>query len=236
MTTLPSYTIRESARARHVNLKISMDGGLEVVIPRGFNPKHIPPILQKKQAWIRRASKRLEERRKLLEAGPVLPELVSLSAIGEIWQVEYRSTPSTRVTVTEKAGQRLVLSGAVDRVDLCQSALRKWTTRKAKQHLPPWLRKISEKEKLPFDKVTIRGQKTRWGSCSTRKTISLNYKLLFLTPALVRYVLIHELCHTKHLDHSKRFWALVGEKEPNYKQLKIDLRAAWCHLPGWVQD
>jgi predicted metal-dependent hydrolase len=236
MTTLPPYTIRESTKARHVNLKISMDGGLEIVIPRGFNRKDIPTILKKKQAWIKRATKRLAERRKLLEAEPALPEQISLTAIGETWPVEYRTTPSTRVTVTEKAGQRLVLSGAVDQVDLCQTALRKWTARKAKQHLAPWLRKISEEEKLPFDKVTIRGQKTRWGSCSARKTISLNYKLLFLTPALVRYVLIHELGHTKHLNHSKRFWALVGQKEPNYKQLKTDLRAAWRYLPGWVQD
>jgi predicted metal-dependent hydrolase len=234
MTTLLPYTIRESARARHVNLKISIDGGLEVVIPRGFNRKRVPAILQKKQAWIKRATKRLAERRKLLEAEPALPEQISLGAIGETWQVEYRSTASTRVTVTEKAGQRLVLNGAVDKVDLCQAALRQWTARKARQHLVLWLRKISEEEKLPFDKVTIRGQKTRWGSCSARKTISLNYKLLFLTPALVRYVLIHELCHTKYLNHSKKFWALVGEKEPDYKQLKADLRAAWRCLPGWI--
>lgn len=236
MTNLPPYTIRESARARHVNLKISMDGDLEIVVPRGFNRKHIPTILQEKQAWIKRATKRLAERRKLLEVEPALPKQISLSAIGETWPVEYRSTASTRVTVTEKTGQRLVLSGAVDNVDLCQAALRKWTARKAKQHLPPWLRKVSEEEKLPFDKVTIRGQKTRWGSCSARKTISLNYKLLFLSPALVRYVLIHELCHTKHLNHSKKFWALVGEKEPNYKQLKAELRVAWRYVPGWVQD
>jgi predicted metal-dependent hydrolase len=236
MTNLPPYTIRESARARHVNLKISMDGDLEIVVPRGFNRKHIPSILQQKQAWIKRATKRLAERRKLLEAEPALPEQISLSGIGETWQVEYRSTTSTRIRVTEKAGQRLVLNGAVDKVDLCQAALRQWTARKAKQHLPPWLRKVSEEEKLPFDKVTIRGQKTRWGSCSARKTISLNYKLLFLSPALVRYVLIHELCHTKHLNHSKKFWALVGEKEPNYKQLKAELRVAWRYVPGWVQD
>ena len=63
MTSLPAYTVRESTRARHVNLKISMDGELEVVIPRGFNRKHIPDILQKKQAWIKRATKRATERR-----------------------------------------------------------------------------------------------------------------------------------------------------------------------------
>lgn len=234
MTSLPPYTVRESTRAQHVNLKMSMDGDLEVVIPRGFNRKHIPGILQKKQAWIKRASKRATERRAHRAAQPALPTEVSLLAVGEIWAVEYQPTASNRITVTEKPDQRIVLSGAVDNVDLCQAALRKWTTRKGKQYLAPWVRAISVEEKLPFDKVTIRGQKTRWGSCSSRETISLNYKLLFLPPEFVHYVLIHELCHTKELNHSARFWALVAEKEPNYKQIKKELRAAWRYLPGWV--
>ena len=234
MTSLPPYTVRESTRARHVNLKISPDGELEVVIPRGFSRKRIPGILQKKQAWIKRVSKRFTERREHQAAQPALPTAISLLAVGETWAVEYHSTASTRITVTEKPDYRLVVSGAVANIDLCQAALRKWAARKGKQILEPWLRAISIDENLPFDKLTIRGQKTRWGSCSSRETISLNYKLLFLPPEFVRYVLIHELCHTKELNHSAKFWALVAQKEPNYKQIKKELRAAWRYLPGWV--
>ena len=234
MTSLPPYTVRESTRARHVNLKISSDGALEVVIPRGFNRKRIPGILQKKQAWIKRAGKRLTERRQHQAAQPVRPTEISLLAVGETWTVDYQSTAATRITVTEKPDHRLVLSGAVADVDLCQVALRKWAACKGKQVLEPWLRALSVAENLPFDKLTIRGQKTRWGSCSSRETISLNYKLLFLPPEFVRYVLIHELCHTKELNHSAKFWTLVAQKEPNYKQIKKELRAAWRYLPGWV--
>lgn len=212
-----------------------MDGELEVVIPRGFNRKHIPDILQRKQAWIKRAAKRATERREHRAAQPALPAELSFLAVGETWAVEYQPTASKGITATEKPGQRIVLSGAVDNIELCQTALRKWTARKAQQYLEPWLRAISAEEKLPFDKMTIRGQKTRWGSCSSRETISLNYKLLFLPPEFVRYVLIHELCHTKELNHSARFWALVAAREPDYKQIKKELRAAWRYLPGWVQ-
>jgi len=234
MTSLPPYTVRESTRARHVNLKISPDGELEVVIPRGFNRKHIPGILQKKQGWIKRAGKRAAERRAHRAAQPVLPTEISFLAIGETWAVEYQSTASKRITVTEKSGQRIVLSGAVTDVDLCQAALCKWAARKGQQVLEPWLRAVSVEENLPFDNVTIRGQKTRWGSCSSRETISLNYKLLFLPPEFVRYVLVHELCHTKELNHSAKFWRLVAQKEPDYKQIRKELRAAWRYLPGWV--
>jgi predicted metal-dependent hydrolase len=214
-----------------------MEGDLEVVVPKGFNRKLIPDILQKKHRWIKRTTKRLKERRQFLATQPLLPEQIFLCAIGQLWQVEYRPTLSTRITTTEKIEQRLILlSGPVDNVDLCKTALRRWVARQAKHHLVSWLREISKQEKLPFDKVAIRGQKTRWGSCSSRRTVSLNYKLLLLPPALARYVLIHELCHTKHLNHSPKFWVLVEKKEPNYKQAKAKLRLAWRYLPGWLQD
>jgi predicted metal-dependent hydrolase len=213
-----------------------MEGGLEVVIPMGFDRQNIPDILQRKRAWIKRATKRIAERRQLIDAEPALPVQISLLAIGETWSVEPRPTASKRVTAIEKTDCQLILSGAVDDVDLCQTALRKWTACQAKQHLAPWLQQISETEKLPFEKVTIRGQKTRWGSCSARKSISLNYKLLFLPPDLVRYVLVHELCHTKHLNHSAKFWALLDQKYPDYRQARVELRASWRYLPGWLQD
>ncbi len=234
MTPLPDYTIRESARAKHVNLKITMDGSLEVVIPRGFNRQHIPDILRKKQTWIERAGQRVAERRRHQAAQPARPTEIALRAIGETWVVEYRPTAAGRVTITEKSNHRLVLSGAVDDLECCREALRKWTARKARQHLEPWLQTISRREKLPYEKVMFRGQKTRWGSCSSRQTISLNYKLLFLPPELVESVLIHELCHTKHLNHSGKFWALVAKKDPHYQQARKELRAAWRYLPGWV--
>jgi predicted metal-dependent hydrolase len=86
-----------------------------------------------------------------------------------------------------------------------------------------------------FATASIRGQKTRWGSCSSRQTISVNCKLLFLPSELVRYVLIHELCHTVHLNHSAAFWALVAQKEPDYQQLDAGLRDARYHVPLWLE-
>ncbi len=213
-----------------------MAGGLEVVIPRGYDRRLIPDILHRKQAWIKKARQQVQERRAWLESQPLLPAQISLPATGKVWQVEYRSTSTSRLTVTEKNGQTLILSGDIENIELCQAALRRWLARQAREQLAPWLERIGQAERLAFKKVIIRGQKTRWGSCSSRGTISLNYKLLFLPPALVRYVLIHELCHTRHLNHSKKFWALVKKKEPAYKQAEADLRTAWRYVPRWVQD
>jgi hypothetical protein len=69
-------------------------------------------------------------------------------------------------------------------------------------------------------------QKTRWASCSRHRTVSLNMKLLFLPPELVRYVFVHELCHTVHMNHSREFWRFLAVKEPRYKELDKQLRTA----------
>jgi hypothetical protein len=231
---LPEHTIRESHRARHVNLRISLEHGLEVIIPTGFDRRLIPDILQRKQRWIARTKERLAERQAHLTAQASLPETVTLQAIGESWRVEYRMTTSTGLSYSEKPGRLLLLQGQAQDETLCKLALQKWLAGKAYQHLVPWLEQISQAEKLPFKQAIVRGQKSRWGSYSSRGTVSLNYKLLFLPPPLVRYVLVHELCHGRHLNHSKKFWALVSKKEPGYKQAQVELRAAWRYVPGWL--
>ena len=102
---------------------------------------------------------------------------------------------------------------------------------KAKIFLAQWLHETSATTELSFTKVSIRDQKTRWGSCTPKKHINLNYKLIFLPAALAQHVLIHELCHTIHLNHSRRFWALVARHDPDYKMLDKALRKADQYIP-----
>lgn len=68
-----------------------------------------------------------------------------------------------------------------------------------------------------YTSVTIRDQKTRWGSCSSRGTLSFNYRLIFAPPQVLDYVVVHELCHLTHMNHSKEFWNMVGSVMPDYK-------------------
>jgi predicted metal-dependent hydrolase len=87
---------------------------------------------------------------------------------------------------------------------------------------------------MPLRGLLVKNQRTRWASCSAKKNLSLNTKLLFLSPDLVRYVLIHELCHTVYMDHSKEFWRFVASHEPGYKALDQALREAWKTVPDWM--
>ena len=82
--------------------------------------------------------------------------------------------------------------------------------------------------------VQIRLQRTRWGSCSSAGTVSLNAGLLFLDAAVVRYLLVHELCHLISMSHSRRFWRAVERHEPDYRALDRRLADAWMAVPAWV--
>lgn len=87
------------------------------------------------------------------------------------------------------------------------------------------LAELNKYYNFSYKKVSIRSQKTRWGSCSKSGTLSFNYRLLFIDPAIRDYVLVHELCHTRQMNHSARFWALVSMLIPEYRRLRTALRA-----------
>ncbi|MFA4942403.1 MAG: M48 family metallopeptidase [Patescibacteria group bacterium] len=81
-----------------------------------------------------------------------------------------------------------------------------------------------------FSKITIRNQKTRWGSCSSRGNLNFNYKLVFLPERMINYIIVHELCHLRELNHSPRFWSLVAQNIPNYKIIQKDLQKKGIEL------
>lgn len=232
-----TYTIRESPKAKHVSLKMTVTGDLEVIVPIGFDRDRVPAIIQKKHRWIERVRRRMETQQQAVgqPAQAELPDAIDLQAIQQHWKVEYSRARWVGIKLSERANQTLVLSGDLSDPAVCNTVLQRWIIHKAKLHLPPWLRSVSKETALPFETVTVRQQKTLWGSCSARKTISLNCKLLFLPAPMVRYVLIHELCHTQHLNHSAAFWSLVGSYEPDYKELDAGLQDARYCVPLWME-
>jgi len=237
-----NYTIRESTKAQNVSLRISIETGLEVVIPKGYDRRQIPMILQKKQAWLQKATQKIEtkaqEKQRFLQSHPpnVLPEHIYLTAIDQDWQLVYPllgSPTANKPNWQEKPHNQLIINS--NSPEICRMVLRKWLIFQAQAKLIPLLHDVSKSIDLPFRKATIRNQKTLWASCSNHKDISLNCKLLFLSRDLVDYVLIHELCHTIYMNHSSNFWHLVATKSPNFKQLDHQVNDVWKILPAWIR-
>jgi hypothetical protein len=175
-----------------------------------------------------------EVRQFLSEIVPARPQAFDLPALGESWRVEYLETRAKTVGARTHQPGRIIVSGAVQDTMACQAALRRWLARHAKENLGPWLQRVSEETGIRFSEVAIKSQRTRWGSCSADKRISLNCKLLFLPRDLVRYVLVHELCHTLEHNHSPRFWSLVRAWVPGLEEMHGRMQEAWKMVPTWA--
>ena len=99
-----------------------------------------------------------------------------------------------------------------------RSALEKRYREAAKEYLPKRAAYYAYLLGVSYDRIRIAGQKTRWGSCSSNKTLSFNWKLMLAPPKVLDYVVVHEVCHLREMNHSPRFWALVESLMPDYKQ------------------
>ena len=240
------YKVRVSDRAKHVRLLISIEDGLEIIVPPNYDPRKIPDIVAQKQAWILRNQRKLNERQAFLQSQNPhdLPSHIHLRSLQESWQINYQSAVGF-ITIQETKGSPhldsnnlaqhlLTLSGDISDITACRNLLKLWLKQKAEHHLTKWLWQVSLRLNLPYRTTVIRGQKTLWGSCSRDRNISLNYKLLFLEPDVVEYVLIHELCHTIHMNHSSKFWQLVQQHQANYQALDKSLNQAWRIIPAWL--
>jgi predicted metal-dependent hydrolase len=215
------YILRTSEKAKRVRFQVSAEKGLEIVVPKRFSTSRVPSLLEKNSQWIERAFQKAKAFQGLIGvmADWQMPEEITSLALDLTWRV---------LTCRDD------MHGATNDADAYQTALKGWLTHKAEEHLIPWLKRVSDEIGLSYSAVSIRQQQTRWGSCSSRRLISLNARLLFLPPELVTYVLVHELCHTKHLNHSPRFWRLVESYLPDYRQLDRQLRNRNRWMPGWL--
>ena len=165
-----------------------------------------------------------------------LPGEIFLPALEERWKVIYRKTGSRSVQARCNSNGLLTVTGDIDDSRRVVKGLRRWLIRKARDHLVSWLDELSVSSGLSYGTVAVRGQRTRWASCSSKGNINLNYRLFFLSPEVVRYILNHELCHTVHPDHSRRFWSKVASLEPDYKTLSVIAKRGMEDVPDWAKD
>jgi predicted metal-dependent hydrolase len=231
---LPEYRVRVSARARRIRLTVTPREGLVVVVPQRWrgDPSR---LVAEKADWARAALASVADRRAQYSAGPegLLPDLIELRAFGETWPVEYRSTASASVRA-RREGSLLVVSGTVDDAEQCLAALTRWLDRTARERLLPLLAETAEAVGLAYTGARVRRQKTRWGSCSSRRTISLNRNLVFLPEHLVRSLMLHELAHTLVMNHSERYWTALRDLDPEARGHREQMRKAHSLVPVWA--
>lgn len=229
---MPGFSVRKSARAKRLTIKVFPGGRVEVVVPRRTRAGDVEAFVRDNAEWIRDA--RASFAGDQPDEPFALPEIIRLPAVGRKLAVQYRPVPGAVSVRCSVSPNRIVLRGRVESEKLCVEALRRCLASVAREELEPRLRSLSLLMNTPYKRCQIRAQRTCWGSRSSSGTVSLNLCLLFLEAPVIRYLMIHELCHGRHMNHSRRFWSLVAEFEPDYERLDKRLTEGWRRVPGWL--
>jgi len=163
----------------------------------------------------------------------ILPARIYLTALAELWRITYHQA-DRKLVLVELPRQSLVIMGAPLTERAVVDLLKKWIKLKAQVFLKAYFQKLNKKVNSPYKKLNIIASNIEWGYCSPKGVISLNYKLIFLPRTLVRHLIIHELCHVRYLNHSRRFWHEVKKYDKSWKKNDTLLYEGNRYIPNWI--
>jgi predicted metal-dependent hydrolase len=206
-----AYAVRRSTRARRVRVVVDPLRGVEVVLPSSAPERAAAEAVREMAPWIQR---------RLAHADAIRDELERRDGIPYLGQTLTPVAQVGRRRVHRRGDRLLVPEGE----DTAREALERWFRRVARQEVVPRLDRAVSALGCTYRDVTIRGQRTRWGSCSATGRLSFNWRLLLAPPEILDYVIWHEACHLRVMDHSRRFWGLLERHRPSYAEERRWLR------------
>ena len=212
-----------SRRAKHLCLKVHCDSGeLEVVVPGGYDLGLLEGVLQRKQDWILEQINRYQQLKKVALPGQDGGKRVYYR--GRACEVEVKVEQGKKQSVFER--DKLVVTVPAGSENEAGAVLEHWLRSAARQIITQRVETISKGLKLSYNRIFIRNQKTRWGSCSQKKNLNFNWRLVMVPPAVLDYIIIHELMHLIELNHPK-ILAVGGGVCPDYQ-----IHRAWLRKNG----
>lgn len=221
-----SILYRRNALARRYRLFVDREGQPRVTIPKRGSRREAERFVREHRDWLARQLLRAQSRRAANAGWRPGSEILFRGQSTTLGLVERED--SCVVTFSEES---FIASAECARADfdlrpLVENHLRSL----AERELPPRVAEMAARHGSPVRRVTVRSQRSRWGSCSRRGTISLNWRLV-QTPCDVRdYIIVHELMHFREMNHSPRFWAHVAAAFPDFKEAELWLRRNGRHL------
>jgi len=205
-----AYKLRISKRAKNVQLQVTQQGEVQLVLPHSLRTFNHSSFIHSKYDWILKHT-RLKQNNKFLYLGQPIAVESNYDLFAK--KISYNfDSPVLCINIPSTLNHSLI------------HLFNNWLHIRALDYITRRCIELSQRHFLIPEKIVIRRQKTRWGSCSGNRALSFNFKLMMLRIDIIDYVIVHELCHLKELNHSSNFWHLVEEILPDYKQLRKELK------------
>jgi len=214
------YLLARSSR-RTIGISIEKNGVVKVTSPFGVSDSYIKQLLQKKSQWVFKKIEDINARQTITTKSKAFEEGESFSYLGKGYKlklIEQNNIKKPSVQIDD-VNIVITLSGTFEKAKL-KNTLVLWYIEQFKIVIQERIKRYSDIIGVSPNSIVIKEQKTRWGSCSSKGNINLNWKLIMAPQEVIDYVVIHELCHMREMNHSKQFWRLVEEVLPKYKEYK----------------
>ncbi len=214
-----AYTLKRSRRSASISIRINSDESIVVSAPPLIPKILVDQFVKKQEDWITQQLKKVQKKATVESTQHIL-------LFGK--QYNRRSAANeSEPTGFSILDQDLVYNNKLQETALTSvtysKAVARFLRQTAELYLLPKSHELAKKMDVRFSKITLREQRSRWGSCSSHGSINFNWRLVHFAPAVIDYVIVHELAHLTHHNHSTKFWALVAKFAPNYKQAKKEL-------------
>ncbi len=225
LSELPfNFQIRRSDRAKKTRLVVS-DKKIEVVAPHEVNQQTIIDFVHKQQDWVVKTLNKLQNQIQSVQNQQLGPAKFIDGAMipyqGEKLRLHVKPNPGKRLKIERHASVGLIAHLPAhlqkDSHEHIRSAIIKWLIEECRQSSQHYVDKHAERHQLFPRTIRIKNMKTRWGSCGVKNDLNINWNLILAPPIVMEYVIIHEICHIRHRNHSRDFWGLVEQHMPDYK-------------------
>ncbi|MRR31656.1 M48 family peptidase [bacterium] len=217
-----SYQVKWSERARRLRISVSQ-AGVVVTLPKGFAAREAERFVQQNAAWVDEQMRRVEKARQKRARQTLPKDVILLRGKPTQVKVVIEADRKARALIRETAGRlqvNLPEGGGGLKGEVVERALRQMARSELEKAVAAHARVMRVSPKA----VTVRDQRTRWGSCSTRGTLSFNWRLIMAPPEVLNYVVVHELSHLLQPNHSPAFWKVVAQYYPSFKEARLWLK------------
>lgn len=211
-----SVEVKRRRRQKNMHLTLGWDGKLRVTCNLRMSEKRIAEFVRESGSFIAAREMELEQERSRYPTLQVLSGEV-LSCSGLIKTLEVIWSWDSRVKIREDSNTIEVSAPLTSTAEERRQALAKYLRRQANRRIRTQVERWTQMMGVEVGRISIRDQATRWGSCSTKGDVNFNWKLILMPPEISDYVVVHELAHTRHFNHSQEFWRLVESYLPEYQ-------------------
>jgi predicted metal-dependent hydrolase len=208
------YIVQTHPRAKNLKIKITADGKVVVVKPKhGWFFKSVDQFVEEHQDWIQKNLDKMKQQRQLLAHKPENELLIFGKKYTK--RVDYDLQAKAKIGV-HLSGETVFINPVSNTKTSVDTTLQNFLKNTAEKYIVPRTHQLGKKMSISFGNITLRSQKTRWGSCSSEGNLNFNWRLVHSPPPVIDYVIIHELAHRKEMNHSARFWEVVRKYDPEY--------------------